>query len=221
MFKKKFLGVLLGIISVVLLPSVALAQTTNDDTTYEDTSLDWEYDWDWDDYEDTDSYYDLDKENLTELAGLGKAFAGITVVWGIFSAVFGIAMYIYMGITYMKIAKKLNHPNAWFAWIPILNIVLHFQLAQMSGWFVLLMLIPLANIIVYVIATMKICERRGYNKLLGLLMLVPLANFILFGILAWKKDSSKTTSNPIVKEEVNVEEVIKKKDETVKKETVE
>ncbi|MFA6754848.1 MAG: hypothetical protein WCR68_03415, partial [Candidatus Dojkabacteria bacterium] len=67
-----------------------------------------------------------------------------------------------------------------------------FQLAQMSGWYALLMLIPVANIIVYIMALMKICERRGMDKLLALLTLIPIANLILLGILAWKKDEVAT-----------------------------
>lgn len=35
------------------------------------------------------------------------------------------------------VAKKLNHEYAWFAWIPILNLVQLLQLAGMSAWWIL------------------------------------------------------------------------------------
>jgi hypothetical protein len=185
MFKKKFLSILLALGAVVLLPTVALAQT-EDDMLYEDTSIEWDTDWDYD--WDSD-YYDTTYDDLEVTGRALSIFAGI---WALVSSVMGLAVYIYTSLAYMNIAKKLNHPNPWFAWVPILNIVLHFQLAQMSGWLVLVMLIPLVNLVVYIIALMKICERRGMDKLLGLLALIPIANFILLGILAWKKDESDT-----------------------------
>jgi hypothetical protein len=163
---------------------------------YEDTSIDWDYDWDdWDDleeYDSTDLFRSLDPEEAVGLAALATIFSGFAIVGVIIGACIGIAMYIYTALAYMNIAKKLNSPNAWFAWVPILNIVLHFQLAQMSGWYALLMLIPIANIVVYIMAMMKICERRGMEKLLALLTLIPIGNLVLLGVLAWKKDEVAT-----------------------------
>ena len=96
-----------------------------------------------------------------------------------------------MALTLMKTAQKLGAENAWYAWIPILNIVLLFKLGEQNPWLILLMLIPgigaLIVGILAIIGTMKICEKRGYDKLLGLLMLVPIANLILWGMLAWGK----------------------------------
>lgn len=195
MLKNKILAILLGVFSIVLLPSMAFAQTTEEDMLYEDTSIDWDYDWDdWDldDYNTTDPFEDLNPEEAVGLAALATIFSGLAIVGVIIGLGVGIAMYVYTSLAYMSIAKKLNSPNAWFAWVPILNIVLHFQLAQMSGWYALLMLIPVANIIVYIMALMKICERRGMEKLLALLALIPVANLILLGILAWKKDEAAT-----------------------------
>jgi hypothetical protein len=194
MFKKKFLGVLLTLCAVVLIPSFVLAQTEEyEDTTYEDTTIEYEYDWsDYDDW-DTEYEYTYDSEEANAAAALAATLFG-----GMMLVVIGIPMlisYVYMGLTYSKIAKRLNHPKPWFAWVPIFNIVLHFQLADMSGWFALLMLVPVANIVVYIMAMMKICEKRGMDKLLGLLVLVPIANYILLGLLAWKKDEG--TQQPV------------------------
>jgi hypothetical protein len=199
MFKKKFLSILLALSAVVLLPSFAFAQMEetmpeDDEVTIqiqeaqeslEETTEDWDYEFNWDDYENE---YEYDAE---EIAAVGSLFAGLAFIWVAISSVMGIAVYVFTSLAYMKIAKKLNHPNPWFAWVPILNMVLHLQLAGMSGWFVLIMLVPVANVVVYVIAMMNICEKLGKEKLLGLLVLVPLANFILLGILAWGKDENQ------------------------------
>ena len=199
MFKKKFLGILLALSAVVLLPSVAFAQL---DTTYEDISTDWETDWDYDDY---DYEYTLDD------AASAGAFVALMGVMLIPALVIGLGSYVYGGLALSKIAEKLNHPKPWFAWIPILNTVLILQLADLSPWLILLALIPginaIALLILTVIAMMKICEKRGMDKNLGLIALIPGAFFVLIGILAWKKDAGETTSTHTVKEEEKVESV--------------
>lgn len=222
MFKKKFLGILLALSAVVLLPSFAFAQTqetileedeetiqiqeTQESTeTTDDTTVEWDYEFNSDDFEDE---YDTD-----DIAAVGSAFAGLAFIWIAICFLMGIAVYVYSSLAYMNIAKKLNYPNPWFAWIPILNIVLHFQIGGMSGWFVLLMLVPLANIVVYVIAMMNICEKLGKEKLLGLLALVPIANYILLGILAWDKDDNQPVQQaPQQQPEQKEEESLKPKE---------
>jgi len=91
----------------------------------------------------------------------------------------------------MNIAKRLNEENPWYAWIPILNVVLLFRMGDQNPLLILLVLIPgigaLVVGILSIIALMNICEKRGYDKLLGLLALVPVANIVLLGILAWGK----------------------------------
>jgi hypothetical protein len=185
MFKNKFLGILLALGTIVILPTVAVAQTTEDDLLYEDTSLDWEYDWDYDDSYD----YDFDSGAAVASAGALAAVMGVILIPAL---VIGLAVYVYTSLAYMEIAKKLNHPNPWFAWVPILNFVLILQLADMSPWLILLALIPgvngIAMLILSVMTMMKICEKRGMDKNLGFLMLVPVANLVLPGILAWKKE---------------------------------
>jgi hypothetical protein len=190
MFKKKFLSILLALAAVILLPTVALAQSTDDGTAYEDTTIewdtDWDYDWDDQDWTNSDNYKDVGAA-----AGLAATLFGGVMLIAV--GIPALVTYIYMGITYSKIAKRLNHPNPWYAWVPILNAVQHFQLGDMSGWFVFLWLIPPAGLVVHIIALMNICEKRGLDKLLALLYLVPIANFILLGILAWKEDEGETT----------------------------
>jgi hypothetical protein len=191
MFKKKISPLLLALLAVVLLPTVALAQT-DDSVTYDNSLTDWEYtDYDWSDY-----YNDSGSTEYDEYEKLGamitSASAGVLAIWASIVGLIALAFYVYISLAYMKIAKKLNHPNPWFAWVPILNTIQLFQLADMSGWFVLLLCIPIVNVVLPIIALMKICEKRGMDKLLGLLALIPLGAFVLIGILAWKKDENVT-----------------------------
>ena len=133
------------------------------------------------------------------------AFGLMAVLGGmlIFVLIFALAMYIYMGICLMKIAQKTNTENAWFAWVPVLNVILMLRIAKMSSWLALIMIgyiIPFINfifiiafMIILVIAWMKISERLGKPNWLGILMIVPIANLIIPGYLAFS-DSSVSNS---------------------------
>jgi len=222
MFKKKFSSVLLALFGVVFLPSFAYAQM---DANLEDTTLDWESEWeDWD--------YDYDYEYGIEDAGLAAGtFAAIMAVVLIPAIVVSVGSYVYMGITLSKIGKKLNYEKTWFAWVPILNFVMMLQLADLNPWLILLGLVPIVNgiamLVLSVITMMKICEKLGKDKLLGLLVLVPLANLVLLAILAWGKDDGeiKSVEKKVdlkeIKEEVFEEEAKTDEEEEEKEETEE
>lgn len=117
-----------------------------------------------------------------EAAGVGMAiFGGLMLVWLLFM----LAIYVYFALCLMKIATKTNTPNGWFAWIPILNIILMLQIAKRPIWWIVLMLIPLVNIVISIIVWMDIAVARGKPNWLGILMIVPIANFIVPGYLAF------------------------------------
>ena len=54
--------------------------------------------------------------------------------------------YAFVAYCWMQIANKTNTPNGWFAWVPILNIVLILQIAKKPVWWIILLLIPLVNL---------------------------------------------------------------------------
>jgi uncharacterized membrane protein YoaK (UPF0700 family) len=85
------------------------------------------------------------------------------------------------------IAKKLDVPAPWIAWIPIIQIWTVVASAGKPWWWILLLLVPIVNIIVGIYLWVCITENLGRNKWLGLLMLVPIVNFVFLGILAFSK----------------------------------
>jgi hypothetical protein len=99
--------------------------------------------------------------------------------------VFFLAFYVYHASALQAIATKTNTENPWFAWIPILNIVLMLNIAKKPIWWILLFLIPLANIVLAVIVWMGIAEARNKPNWWGILMIVPPVNLIVPGYLAW------------------------------------
>ncbi len=115
------------------------------------------------------------------------AAAGTAIVLMIVYLLVIAVFYIYMAICLMTIAKKTNTANAWFAWIPILNIILMLAIAKKPIWWIILMFIPFVNIIIGVIVWMAIAEARGKPNWMGILMIVPVANVIVPGYLAFSK----------------------------------
>jgi len=170
--------------------------TTEDDSYYYDDEYYYDDTYDYG-YDDSYDYYsDYSYDDLYTTGTAAGAFAGVTAllfsgVMLVFSIVIGLGSYVYCSLALMKLAKRMNHENPWFAWIPILNMILLLQLGDQNPMLLLLLLIPgVGGVVVGVlsiIALMKICEKRGYDKMLGLLSLIPIANYILLGILAWGK----------------------------------
>lgn len=121
----------------------------------------------------------------TEL--IATVFAGgFILVW---SAI-GLASYVYSALALMKIGKGLGYQSSWYAWIPILNMVMLFNLGNQNPWLILLMLIPgigaLILGILTIIALANIAEKRGYDKVIALISLIPLGAYVLLYLLAWK-----------------------------------
>lgn len=114
--------------------------------------------------------------------------------------VFLIIFYVWMAICLMKIAHKTNTPNAWFAWIPILNVVLMLQIAKKPVWWVallILFIIPFINfiagivwLVLTIIIWMAICKQLGKQEWLGVLMIIPVVNLVIPGYLAFSNSAT-------------------------------
>ena len=102
-----------------------------------------------------------------------------------------------MAICLMKIAKKTNTENAWFAWIPILNIILMVQCAKKPLWWIILFFIPFVNIVAMIMIWMAISKNVGKPEWLGILMIIPFGNIVVPAYLAFS-DNTTATSEPVV-----------------------
>jgi len=99
-----------------------------------------------------------------------------------------IAFYVYFSLCLFSIAKKLNVPSPWIAWIPIVNIWTIVSAARKPWWWILLLFVPIVNIFIGIYLWICITENLGKNRLLGLLMLLPLINLLFLGFLAFSKE---------------------------------
>ncbi len=116
--------------------------------------------------------------------------AGFMAAMGIFGLVmflFCAAIYIYMAICLIKIAKKTGTAHAWFAWIPILNIILMINAAKKPMWWIIMFFIPFVNIIFSILIWMGLAEAVKKPGWLGILTIIPIVNLIIIGYLAFSK----------------------------------
>ena len=108
-----------------------------------------------------------------------NAGAGIAIGMMIFAFVIGIAFYLFFGYCMKLIAEKTGHTeNSWWAWIPIMNILLLLQVAGKEAWWIVLFLIPGVNIIVSIIVWMEVAKARGKENWWGIIA----ALFAIIGI---------------------------------------
>ena len=93
-----------------------------------------------------------DAPSGAQTAALGVMFLVMFVI--------AIAAYVYFALALQTIAKKTNTENDWWAWIPIIQVILMLNIARKPVWWIVLLIIPLVNIVIAIIVWMAIAEAR-------------------------------------------------------------
>lgn len=182
---KKFLAAV-SISSALLIPAMAFAQEVQP-TSAELNTL-----------QNTASFATASDQQAGMLAALGAMGFILVLV-----AIPFLAIWIFGIVCMIKIAQKTNTPNGWLVIIPF---VAPFKLAKFAGysyWWGAMSLLPLFGYIInekimmlfqlvvlgfFIYAFMRICQRLGFSKWLGLLAIIPVANLVLLGVLAFSKN---------------------------------
>lgn len=134
-------------------------------------------------------------KQMPDAAGPGALIAMVAAL-GMILVFIGIAFYIYYSLCLFLIAKKLDVPAPWTAWIPLVQLWTFVVSAGKPGWWVLLFLVPLVNFFVGIYLWICVTENLGKNKWLGLLILVPLVGILYPGWLAFSKTESSGGYTP-------------------------
>jgi hypothetical protein len=148
------------------------------------------------------------------LAGLGVGMLA-------FGLVIGIALWVFISLAFMKIAKRLGQSMAALAWIPWIGpLIVVYRASGMHWWPWLLIIgffIPFLNLVASVVfaifaiiwmwKTMEAIGRPGWWALLiALLPIIPAIGFIislvLIGMAAWGGQSA--AQKPVAKSPAKV-----------------
>lgn len=115
-------------------------------------------------------------DDAAAVAAAGGLGIGMMVMYAVF----------YLALTYplFLIAKKLGHDNPWFAFVPILNVVMLVQLADLEIWWVIVCLLCGIAIIW---PMMKLAGKLGKPEWMGILAVVPCVNIIILWMWAMEK----------------------------------
>lgn len=122
----------------------------------------------------------------------------------VISGIIYLAIYIYVALALMALAKKTQTQKAWLAFIPIANLYLMAKMAQMHWWPILLIIgfiIPFLNFVLALVLTVytviwfwKIFTRVGRPGWWAIFSIIPFVNvvFLVFlGIAAWGNSNSQ------------------------------
>lgn len=109
-------------------------------------------------------------------AAAGILAGGMLMVLLIFVLVF----YIIMGFALVTIANKTGkNDKSWWGWIPIPNVLLMLEIAELPLWYIVLLLVPCVNGGVFIYTWWKIAEKRGKPGPIALALLVPVVGFFV------------------------------------------
>jgi hypothetical protein len=134
---------------------------------------------------------------------LERLYSGdaLGIVWnyyqfyGVDILIFFFVLYLYVAFALMALANKHEITPNWFAFFPILNVILIARIAGRSPWWAALYLLPVLSptigivffsfLIVFLFSS--ILENMEYSPWLSLLMLIPIVNLIALGVFAYGK----------------------------------
>ncbi len=101
---------------------------------------------------------------------------------GIFFALLSIVFYLFYGYCYGRIFQKAGRP-LWEGFIPIYNYYVALKIVGRPGWWLILYIIPIVNIVITVIVYYDLA--RSFGKGVGFTLGLFLLWFIFLPILAF------------------------------------
>lgn len=90
-----------------------------------------------------------------------------------------LVFYLIEFIPVFIIARRCGHENAWLAFVPIANLWLMCDMAEMEPWFLIALLVPGVNIVLMAVIWWKIAENTNKPGWIGLLMVIPVVNLFV------------------------------------------
>ena len=101
-----------------------------------------------------------------------------------------VTVYLYTALTINTLSKKLGVDNRWLSFVPGLNTIQFVRLTGRSGWWVLILLVPLANVVFTFIFFSEILGRRGFKKSGWWIFIFPVVSYIKWAIVAFSESPS-------------------------------
>jgi len=124
-------------------------------------------------------------ENHSHASSIVGAVGGLIVFLFILAIAMG--FYVFFCYCYKRICEKTGRNPGVLIWIPIAHFIPLLEVAGMAAWMIVLLLIPIVNIVVFVIMWAKICEARGKSPWLVIMIFIPIVNLAFVPYLAFSE----------------------------------
>ena len=112
---------------------------------------------------------------------------GIGLLAFFFAVTLILAIYIFTCFCYKLICQKTGKEPGGIIWIPVVRYIPLMQVAKMPEWLVVLLLVPFANLVVFILMWAKVCEARGKSPWLVILWFIPIVNIAFLPYLAFSE----------------------------------
>ena len=119
---------------------------------------------------------------MDSMTGIATAMAGLGAAITIFSLIIGLISII----SYAKIFKKAGKPW-WASLVPIYNIIVMIEIAKLPMWYIVLLLLPIANIFALFKINIEMSKRFGKSTGFGVGM--TLVSIIFIPLLAFSDNT--------------------------------
>ncbi len=100
-------------------------------------------------------------ENLAQASTSSSSGAGVII-----SVIVGVALLVFIIAAWWKVFTKAGQPG-WAAIIPIYNIYVLCKIAGRPGWWVVLYIIPIVNIVISIIVSLDVAKAFGKSGVFG------------------------------------------------------
>lgn len=113
----------------------------------------------------------------------GEGFlAWLSAMFGVGGGLVALAFYVVIVIGFWRTFSKAGIPGI-LAIIPIVNLFCLLKIARMSFWFILLYLVPIANVVLAIVVAVKVGRNFGHGGAFSffLLWLFPIIGYLIVG----------------------------------------
>jgi hypothetical protein len=107
--------------------------------------------------------------------------------------VLGSLLVIYLAASYcwMLICRKTGHEPGFLIWLPLLQIFPVLRSVGMSPLWFLALIVPVVNIIPFIVLCFRLAKARGKSPFVGFLFAFPVTTFFAFLYLAFSEAGAK------------------------------
>jgi len=96
------------------------------------------------------------------------------------------ALYVFFAICLRRISMDTGIGKPWHGWVPFLNVYLACRLAGKRYIWTALVFVPIVNIVIIVLLSVKIARLKGRGRIYGVFMAIPGPDLPLLWLLSFR-----------------------------------